>query len=63
MLCPVFSLELYDKEVKRIGVSLSPGYLFRQVSESGRVLKESFSYSAIHDRLNVYIVTLRVFLK
>ena len=62
MLRPVYALELYDKEVKRMGVSLSPGYLFKQVSESGRVLNESLSYSVmIYDRLKIYLVTLGIF--
>ena len=61
MLCPVYALELYNMEVKQMGVSLFPGYLFRQVSESGRVLDTSLSYSAIYDRLKHYLVTLGIF--
>ena len=44
-----------------MGVSLFPGYLFRQMSESGRVLDAPLSYSAIYDRDKHYLVTLGIF--
>ena len=61
MLYRVHALELYYTAVKNMSVYLSPGYLFRQVSESGRVLNEPLSDSANYDRLNSYLVTLGIF--
>ena len=61
MLCPVYAPELYNAEVKQMGVFLFPGYLFRQVSESGRVLDAQLLYSAIHVILKHYLVALGIF--
>ena len=60
MLCPVHVFELNDTGVKRISVSLSAGYLPRQMSESGKVLNGLLSYLAIYDRLTNYLVTLDI---
>ena len=44
-----------------MAVSVSPGYLFRPVSESGRVLDEPLTYGAMYERLKTYLVTLGLF--
>lgn len=50
-ICPVVDLEKYYNWSKENKVDLSLGYLFRPVSESGRVLDQQLGYTAIHERL------------
>ena len=60
-ICPVKGLLEYVEFCKRCGVDLSAGYLFRVVSENGRVLDQCVSYSAIYERLRYYLSTLGIY--
>lgn len=57
-ICPVVGLEKYYNWSKENKVDLSLGYLFRPVSESGRVLDQQLGYSAVYERLRYYLVSL-----
>lgn len=59
-ICPVRGLERYFAEAKRLGIDMSSGYLFRMVTESGRVINEPMSYSSIYERLKCYLITLGI---
>ncbi|XP_069131386.1 integrase/recombinase xerD homolog [Argopecten irradians] len=54
-VCPVEGVELYINKCKEWGVDLTAGYLFRPVTENGVVLTEALSYSAIYERLKLYL--------
>lgn len=60
-ICPVVGLEKYYNWSKENKVDLSLGYLFRPVSESGRVLDQQLGYSAIYERLRYYLVSLGIY--
>ncbi|XP_062606038.1 uncharacterized protein LOC134267842 [Saccostrea cucullata] len=60
-ICPVLGLENYYAWSKQNNVDLSLGYLFRPVSESGRVLDQQLGYSAIYERLRFYLVSLGIY--
>lgn len=60
-ICPVFALDSYVQWCKDRGVLLSPGYLFRKVADSGRVLDEPVSYDGMYSRLKEYLVTLGLY--
>ncbi len=61
VICPIEGLEKYVSEVAKHGVTLSLGYLFRLVSDSGRVLNKPVSFDTMYDRLLKYLVTLGVY--
>ncbi|KAK3082488.1 hypothetical protein FSP39_021776 [Pinctada imbricata] len=54
-ICPVEGINRYLRISKSMGVSLAYGYLFRPMSDSGTVLNEALSYSAIYERLREYL--------
>lgn len=60
-VCPVRGLDKYFKWAKEKGVDLSLGYLFRPVSDCGRVLDQQFGYTAIYERLKSYLTTLGIY--
>lgn len=57
MVCPVKGLLDYFILAKKLKVDLSKGYLFRIVSENGRVLDKNVSYSVVYERLLYYLST------
>lgn len=61
IICPVHGLESYYAFTKKHGVSLKTGYLFRIVSEDGKVLEKPMSYSSIYERFKGYLLTLGIF--
>lgn len=61
IICPVLGLEHYYKWTSDNGINISLGYLFRPVTEKGRVLdKKKLEYSAIYERLKCYLITLGI---
>ena len=60
LLCPVFALEQYIQGAKKIGVDLATGYLFRPVTNGGRVLCSPLSYSVTYERLKYYLNILHI---
>lgn len=60
-LCPVKGLNDYVRGARTMGVDLTAGYLFRVVTDSGRVLDQAISYSAVYQRLRLYLVTLGIY--
>lgn len=60
-ICPVKGLIDYVNFCKLSGVDLTRGYLFRIVSESGSVLNNPVSYSAIYQRLRHYLTLLGMY--
>ncbi|XP_064637890.1 uncharacterized protein LOC135494071 [Lineus longissimus] len=60
-LCPVSALERYSAWAKSAGVDLSLGYLFRLVSDSGKVLDQCVSYAVMYSRLLEYLTTLNIY--
>ncbi|CAC5408572.1 unnamed protein product [Mytilus coruscus] len=60
IVCPVSWLESYYTFMKNHGFSLKTGYLFRIITESGRVLENQVSYS-IYERFRGYLITLGIF--
>ena len=60
-VCPVKGLLDYVKFCKTCSVDLSNGYLFRIISEGGKVLDKSVSYSVIYERLRYYLSTLGIY--
>lgn len=61
VICPVHGLESYFHFAAKHGIPLESGYLFRVITESGRVLDNPVSYSSIYDRFRGYLVTLGIF--
>jgi len=61
LICPVRGLQKYVSGVQLMGVSLSPGYLFRIVSEAGVVLDQNVSYSVVYERLRHYLMILGLY--
>lgn len=61
VICPVLGLESYYAFMTNHGASLKSGYLFRIITESGRVLQKPVSYSSIYERLRGYLITLGIF--
>ena len=59
-ICPVEGLNKYYKWAKEKSVDLRLGYLFRPVSESGRVLDQQLGYTAIYERLKSYLTILGI---
>ena len=57
-ICPIYALDRYVSWCKQWGVDLSPGYLFRTVDDSGRVLDQHVTYSTMYVRFKEYLVTL-----
>lgn len=57
MLCPVKDLLDYFILAQKLKVDLSKGYLFRIVSENGRVLDKNVFY----ERLLYYLSTLAIY--
>ena len=60
-VCAVRGLMKYFRLAKEWKVDLSNGYLFRPVLENGVVLNQSLSFSAIYDRLLLYLTTLNIY--
>ena len=60
-VCAMHGLETYFKHVEKFGVNLSQGYLFRPVTDSGVVLNEPISFSAVYSRLMSYLSTLGLY--
>ncbi|CAC5414985.1 unnamed protein product [Mytilus coruscus] len=60
IVCPVSGLESYYTFMKNHGISLKTGYLFRIITESGRVLENHVSYSSIYERFRGYLITLGI---
>lgn len=54
LICPIFALEQYFQVSSNLGLNLSTGFLFRLVTESGRVLDAPVTYSAMYERLKFY---------
>ena len=60
-ICPVKGLFDYVEYTKSCKVDLSKGYLFRTVTESGRVLDKNVIYSVVYERLRFYLSTLGIY--
>jgi len=60
-VCPVKGLFDYVDFCKNCNVHLTTGYLFRIVSESGRVLDKSVNYSVMYERLRYYLTSLGLY--
>lgn len=60
-VCPVKGLLDYVQFCKLSRVNLSTGYLFRIVSENGRVLDKPVNYSVVYERLRYYLSTLGLY--
>ena len=56
----MFGLESYYEFMKHHGISLKFGYLFRIITESGRVLNKSVTYSSIYERFRGYLLSLGI---
>lgn len=61
IICPVFGLESYFSFMQDHCIPLFPGYLFRIITETGRILDKPVSYTSIYERLKTYLVTLGIF--
>lgn len=61
VVCQVKGLLDYFILAKKLKVDLSKGYLFRIVSENGRVLDKNVSYSVVYERLLYYLSTLGIY--
>ena len=61
IICPVFALESYFSFMQNHGIPLFPGYLFRVITESGRVLDKPVSFTSIYERFKTYLGTLGIF--
>lgn len=61
IICPVLGLQNYFILSKSMDVDLSCGYLFRIVSENGRVLDKAVTYSVIYERLKMYLSNLGIY--
>ncbi|XP_033744121.1 uncharacterized protein LOC117330000 [Pecten maximus] len=61
LVCPVRGLLDFLQFAKSSGVDLTTGYLFRVVSDSGRVLDKHVSYSVVYERLRYYLVVLGLY--
>lgn len=48
VIYPVRGLERFFAEAKQLGIKMSSGYLFRMVTESGRVINETMPCSSIY---------------
>jgi len=51
----------FMKFAKLYNVDLTKGYLFRTVSDSGRVLDKPVTYSVVYERLRYYLLCLGVY--
>lgn len=60
-VCPVRGLEEFVEFTNSRKVDLSNGYLFRPVSDQGKVLEKPLSYSIIYERLHLYLSTLGIY--
>lgn len=60
LICPIQALESYFSCAKAWGVELLTGYVFRTVTESGRVLNAPITYSVIYERLKTYLNLLGI---
>ncbi|CAG2243779.1 unnamed protein product [Mytilus edulis] len=61
VVCPVKGLLDFVQFAHSCNVDLTKGYLFRVVSESGRVLEKPVSYSVVYERLRYYLSTLGIY--
>ena len=61
IICPVKGIKDYLDISKSMGISLGCGYLFRPMSETGSILNEPLSYSAIYERLREYLCRLGIY--
>ncbi|CAC5359361.1 unnamed protein product [Mytilus coruscus] len=61
IVCPVSGHESYYTFMKNHEISLKSGYLFRIITESGRVLEKHVSYSSIYERIRGYLIILGIF--
>ena len=60
-ICAIHGLEQYFKRADAWGIKLSNGFLFRPVTESGVVLNEPISFSAVYSRLTSYLTLLGIY--
>lgn len=60
LICPISALEQYFTLSSRLGLNLAAGFLFRLVTEDGKVLDAPVTYSAIYERLQFYLQTLGI---
>lgn len=60
LICPIFALEQYFLGSSNLGLNLATGFLFRLVTEGGRVLDAPVTYSAMYERLKFYLKILGI---
>jgi hypothetical protein len=60
MVCPVVGITQYMENAKSLSIDLSCGYLFRPITNSGKVENNPLSYEAIYDRLKHYLSILGI---
>ena len=61
LICPVKGIQDYLHITKSLGITLQCGYLFRPLTDFGRVINEPLSYSAIYERLREYLSRLGIY--
>lgn len=60
-VCPVKALEALMDFSQSSNIDLRNGYVFRIVTEAGRVLDRPVNYSVVYERLRYYLVTLGLY--
>ncbi|KAK3107786.1 hypothetical protein FSP39_022109 [Pinctada imbricata] len=61
LICPVQGIENYLQITKSLAITVECGYLFRPLTELGRIINEPLSYSAIYERLREYLSRLGIY--
>ena len=61
VVCPVEGLFKYTQGCKNMGVDITNGFIFRIVTERGRVMNQNVSYSVMYDRLINYLTRLGIY--
>ena len=54
-LCPIKGIETYVSIARELGISLSPGYLFRATNHQGHIVNQPLLSSAADSRLRKYL--------